>query len=431
MLFKIEKHLFIGLAKRSTGEATYTIRQLKRFSSDFNIELWLNYNLKDVADSYIGIKKFHNITENPFKEILDALYNLFCRFSSITLIDLNCFFLENNIKASQRDDFFDFLEKISNKEGIRILIVDYFGSYTSTLDEMNTRLNKAKERLEKKIEGIPLNNRISYYLRKFVIHRMEMQLFPPLDSAFILRPVPLNKIENHSRVINYKNNLESFVARKQEKRKTIFLGLSRFFEYTVEYKIIRDLVSSVIQEIKKSFPIIDQVVCVDPFFSLTSIEMPRGVNLKTYQWIENKNFNDILENSLFVGLFVPYGTVGTIALSKGVPFISFHASMSSVNSEFYKKMLKGHILPGFNALGVWEDEVYFPDLMVNNPYFNSVFFVDLCNPQSFLDLKDYIESGKSEIVVAKYQKWFENLNVYELSSFFGKTLMEDLNVQRG
>ncbi|MCX7656082.1 MAG: hypothetical protein N2Z76_06120 [Treponemataceae bacterium] len=394
------------------------IKQLSSLSSLENVLLVVNRTLENVVASYKGKKSFHDMTGMPFQDILAELRDFFKNFKTVTLIDINAFFLEYNIREHQRNDFLYFLEEIHNS-GIIVSIVDYFGTCTLSEEEYTKRLYAARERIKSKIQGILVTTRIGYYLRKFIPERMEIQLIPPLKGPLIIRPIPLNREEVwNNRVIGYKNLL-GIVPRKREKknRKTVFVGLSRFFEYTVEHLIIRNLCKGIFFKLKEVLDI-ERIVCIDPFSCIEGIDLPKGMRLETYKWLEAGNLEQILEEALFAGLFIPYGTVGTLALNCGVPFVSFYASTSSVLSDNFRSLMNGQLFPGFYGLGIWEDEIYFPDLAYSNPYFNSVSFCDICDSHAFINLANDFKNGIAEERVQHYQNWVTTLNTPLFSSCF-------------
>lgn len=410
------KNLFIGLAKRSTGEATYMVRQLAALSTEHRVSLLINRSLEGVVAEYIGDKAFHELTGMPFGEILRSLESVFRDCANVTLIDLNCFFLECNIRPEQRSELFALLER-THSGGVAVSLVDYFGSCTLTEHEHVTRLSTAHARLERKIRGLPTTSRLGYYLRKFIPERMEMQLIPPLTGPVILRPVPINRGDPATdRVLGYMNLLDVIPRTRERKdRRTVFFGLSRFFEYTVEHPIIRNLCAGIFVELKKVLDI-NRIVCIDPFSCVSGIDLPDGLELETHAWLKPEELDRILDESLFAGLFVPYGTVGTIALNRGVPFVSFYASESSMTNENFRALMKGQSFPGFHALGIWEDEAYFPDLARDNPYFGAVSSVDICDPDSFARLAEDLESGAANERVRAYQDWLATVDVLPFSS---------------
>ncbi len=410
------KNLFVGLAKRSTGEATYMVRQLAALPPDFRVSLLVNRALAGVVGGYGGDKAFHELTGMPFGEILRSLESVFRDCANVTLIDLNCFFLECNIRPEQRRELFALLER-THSGGVTVSVVDYFGSCTLTEAEHASRLSAAQARLERKIRGIPTTSRLGYYLRKFIPERMEMQLIPPFAGPVILRPVPINRGQAATdRELGYLNLLDVVPrARERKHRRTVFFGLSRFFEYTVEHPIISNLCAGIFLELKKVLDI-DRIVCIDPFSCVSGIELPDGLELETHAWLESGELDRILDESLFAGLFVPYGTVGTIALNRGVPFVSFGASESSMTSDAFRALMKGQAFPGFHALGIWEDEAYFPDLARDNPYFRAVSSVDICDSESFARLAEDLESGAADRRVRAYQDWLASLDVLPFSS---------------
>ena len=87
-----------------------------------------------------------------------------------------------------------------------------------------------------------------------------------------------------------------------------------------------------------------------------------------------------------------------------------------MTSDAFRALMKGQAFPGFHALGIWEDEAYFPDLARDNPYFRAVSSVDICDSESFARLAEDLESGAADRRVRAYQDWLASLDVLPFSS---------------
>ena len=161
---------------------------------------------------------------------------------------------------------------------------------------------------------------------------------------------------------------------------------------------------------------IERIVCIDPFSCINDLDVSKKLKIEVHPWIESSELDTILDESLFAALFVPYGTVGTIALNRGVPFVAFYASESSVMNRRYNNLMKGEPFPGFHALGIWEDEAYFPDLAYENPYFKSVLFVDICQPDAFEKLERELHSKNIDEKIHTYQKWVASIKTLTFAS---------------
>ena len=260
-----------------------------------------------------GDDKAFLLTGMPFGEILRSLE----AFSAIarSYPDRSELFLS---VVSGRSEARLFLLERTHSGGVTVSVVDYFGSCTLTEAEHASRLSAAQARLERKIRGIPTTSRLGYYLRKFIPERMEMQLIPPFAGPVILRPVPINRGQAATdRELGYLNLLDVVPrARERKHRRTVFFGLSRFFEYTVEHPIISNLCAGIFLELKKVLDI-DRIVCIDPFSCVSGIELPDGLGSRL---MPGESGNSTASwTSPVRHLFVPYGTVGTIALNRGVP----------------------------------------------------------------------------------------------------------------
>ena len=364
--------LFLGLSRRSTGEVTYIVQQLINLGiQNWEPELLIHRELSSVGVLFQGKKSTHDLSQSKFPERREFLKEIFTKNSVVLVIDWNSFLLETNVTPAEKQ----ILETDLNQyvqDGTRLGFIDYFSSFFRDPMMRMDYLTAAQEGLKRKTEGLPLTHRLVYYVRKFVPLRMELQLSTVPRSIEIFRPVPLNIHGGTEGVRYYKNLFPEVHPRKNPE--FILLGLSRFFEFSVDRKILEKLWGSLLIKIIETFPH-QKVQIIDPF----NLSWPQEIQdrIQVSSWLSREELDDILSRSLFVGLMVPYGTLGTMALQRGIPFVSFYSSQSTEASKAFAGMIPGIHFPGFNALGVWEDEGFLGGLMQENSYFSQVLMADL------------------------------------------------------
>ncbi|MBN2353005.1 MAG: hypothetical protein JXD23_10590 [Spirochaetales bacterium] len=415
------RNLFLGLAKRSTGEATYIVRQISALAGGTGIDagLRVNENLADVVSGYRGDTGFLSFARLSFLEILSEIEAIAADWDGITFIDLNCFFLEANIRPAQRENFFSLVRRLA-ANGKTVSCVDYFSTFTESVEEWKERVERCRERNLRRLGGMPADDRLGYYLRKFMPERMEAQIMPPLEGVSVLRPVPLNRPGPRGPYFfHYDNRLSSAPApRADGKRRSVLLALSRFFEYTVPREVIRSLCRGIVRNLHRHLDV-ERIVLIDPFACTSDLDGTTPALIETRTWLNKETLHAEIDEALFVGLFVPYGTLGTISLSRGVPFVSFRAGESGSSSESYRELAGGAVYPGFNALGVWEDEAFFSDLAEGNPYFDAVETVDIARADAFSELAGRISSRAMERRVKTYRDFCQRQAVPS----FGEALL--------
>lgn len=405
--------LFLGLSKRSTGEATYAVRQLLKlgYRDEERPILSVHGHLRDVVASYGSGVALHELSDRPFNEILSSLRLLPRSYEKIVMIDLNAFFMEVGLNIAQRDELFALFDEWRS-DGARVGCIDYFGTFGLDQTEYDERLKTARAGLAEKVRGIPMRSRLGYYLNRFVPERMRLQLHVRRAGISVFRPVPLNRRACEREILSYVNEFPGPRARSRgDAADHVLIGLSRFFEYTVDHVTIRKLCQRIIEGLTACLPL-RSLTLIDPFECTAGLG--GELSVKCMRWVDRETLDSLIDSSLFVGLFVPYGTVGSISLSRGTPFVSFVSSRSTADSVAFSRLTDGVVLPGFNALGVWEDEVFLPSLERDNPYFNAVWKVDLSEPDAFPALAEFLGSDESHSRIAAHRSYLASIQELSL-----------------
>ena len=239
---------------------------------------------------------------------------------------------------------------------------------------------------------------------------------PDMD---VLRPVPLNcpKTENtrQSGIYYYRNSFaHDYGINASKSPQKILFAFSKFFENTIDHRTLQKLFVYTAQKFNRRFRP-DEIVVIDPFGCTADLQAIDGAVVTAVSWMDKRALCETIERAYFVALLVPYGTLGTIAVLNGVPFVTIHNSISSLESPHIEKLVGEFMLPPFNALGVLEDHAFFEGLCERNPYFKAVVFNDLADPLAFDLTYNNIISGSARTQIEEYRRRLASLELSSLS----------------
>ena len=121
--------LFLGLSRRSTGEVTYIVQQLINLGiQNWEPELLIHRELSTAGVLFQGKKSTHDLSQSKFPERREFLKEIFTKNSVVLVIDWNSYLLETNVTPAEKQ----ILESDLNQyvqNGTRLGFIDYFSSF--------------------------------------------------------------------------------------------------------------------------------------------------------------------------------------------------------------------------------------------------------------------------------------------------------------
>lgn len=402
-----DKLLFFSFSKKSSGELTYLLNHMELVKDFTNITICANEVNQTKLKNHNINSIYYKAEKITAKELIDIFYNIVIGFSYIFIIDLNCFFSEFNISDVEKEYFYNSLNKLNNQK-IKIAAIDYFNAFVRDMEKYELLLHQANDLYKEKIKGLQLNNKLSWYYTNFVFKRIKNQIIYIPEYITIFAPVPLNTIKNDNRLY-YKNNLisENIENKTEQKREIILFALSSFISYTLNNQDIYTLCHNLFSQLCNSFKA-KKVLCIDPTDSLKN-EKNNEYEIEIRKWVDGKELVSFFPKVIFTGLFVPYGTLGSISVNNNTPFVYFYSSQSSALDNNFRYLIKNTNIPGFNALGLWEDEAFFSELVKDNPYFECINGCDISDIKNIESLPGTIKLDKAFIKYSEKLSNFENL----------------------
>lgn len=421
---------FLSLAEKSTGELTYLVSSLNASGASCNLSrmsvLFVSTQLAHAAIYFPGMIRHHDHSKSPLKKINRFLTDCIFKFDIIICIDVNCFILERNLHDQSLREFYTlFHEQIA--AGKKIAFIDYFECFHNQKSDYDAHKASILSEIRDVTAGFETESRFSFYVSKFLPKRISSQIQLCPSGTSILRPVPLNfpkAFPGHRPGIYYYRNCfaSDYLIKTSNQKRNFLFAFSKYFENTIDRRLLRKLFIHAAQGFVRRFSP-DEIVVIDPFGCTADQNDIDGTRVTSQLWIDKPTLCKIMGESYFVALFVPYGTLGTIAIMNGVPFVAVNNSVSSSLSPHVSKIVGDFKLLPYNALGVLEDHGFFKKLKRQNPYFDAVSFCDLADPCAFDIVHQCILSGTAQNKAVLYRQKFSELRLPTLSQVINECLI--------
>jgi len=405
--------VFFGVSKRSTGEINYMLKECKKLYYDgVKVKFVVNKRNSHLLSSFEGEKIFIN-PENWY-EVFKSVQGE----DNISVIV--------DFAAAVLEGFFDKKEVLSTflRSSSTFVIVDYFGLLCENEEELKERVSQSYIIMKESSRYFKKTDRVAFVVERLYKTKSGDMLFSLEElprNVYVAKPVPLNVVnsdiygtgkvfyytnlfsEQFDLVANIRENLE-------ENRRKFLVALSSFFSYVFSVDKLSVFFNNLLRRFWEVFPECNSITIIDPI-GMSWSDIP-GVEIKKVKWLNRGDLLREIRESLFVVGFVPYSCLGTIAIEQGTPFIYVYSSKPTVESKNFSELTGGNLFPRFNALGVLEDEIFFPYLKEGNPYFDFCIGVDLGNDEMRWDrLPLEVEKVQKILQSDSYIEWVNNLNL--------------------